>query len=106
MMRVSRAWQVSFVACAFAGCASGRTTGDTPDASSGSPDAKLWRDASVVTLPDAHQSVVVDAAPQCQTQELLTNPVLDMNPLGMGWVQQNIDDGYPIITSDGFTSDS
>jgi hypothetical protein len=85
------------------GCASGRTTGEAPDASTTAspPDAKVWRDAAIVVTPDAHTVVTPDAY-QCQLQtvQLLANPALDMTPSGMGWVQDNIDDLAPIVTSD------
>jgi hypothetical protein len=67
----------------------------------GGADAKVWRDGSIEGTPDAHAVVPVDAY-QCQQQQqqLLLNPVLDLNPSGMGWVQLNIDDLAPIITGD------
>jgi hypothetical protein len=109
------------------GCASGRTNvapedGDVtplPDGSLEIPadaaaDAKPQPvDAPPMPMPDA--MIPADAppatpadAPPCQvmTRQLLTNPVLDLNPSGMGWVQVNIDNAYPIITSDGFAAQS
>jgi hypothetical protein len=94
--------RAALAACILVGCASGRTTGEAPDASvAGSPDAKVWRDGSIEATPDAHTVVPPDAY-QCQPQQkqLMTNPVLDLNPSGMGWVQQNIDNLAPIITGD------
>lgn len=95
----------------LAGCASGRSLGEAPDAGTAPPgtDAKVWLDGSIepqfdaltVIQPDAF--VPADAAivvPVCSEQQLLTNPVLDLNPSGMGWVQQNIDNLAPIITGD------
>ncbi len=102
-----RAW---LFACVLCGCASGRTTGEAPDASvTPGPDAKVWRDGAIEATPDAHvvvtpdaQTVVTPDAYECQVQaiQLLTNPALDMSPSGMGWVQINIDNAAPIITSD------
>jgi hypothetical protein len=91
----------------LAGCASGRSAFDPPDAGGGGggPDAKVWRDGAIIEPQvDAHVVVVPADAPAvqpaCHDQQLLSNPVLDLNPSGMGWVQQNIDNQYPIITGD------
>jgi hypothetical protein len=98
------------------GCASGQTTLTPVDADTSVPrdgtieapadaavDAKVTPpvdakpidappiDAPMVTPPDAYQC-------QVMTRQLLVNPALDLNPSGMGWVQQNIDNMYPIIT--------
>ena len=106
-----------FVACVLVGCASGRASFEQPDAGENvGPDAKVWLDGSiepqpqpppdagvVVVPPDATAVVTPDAAPPpptCHDQQLLMNPVLDLNPSGMGWVQQNIDNSAPIITGD------
>jgi hypothetical protein len=35
------------------------------------------------------------------TRQLLVNPVFDVDASGTGWTQQNIDNAYPIITSNG-----
>jgi hypothetical protein len=94
--------RAALIACVLCGCASGRTTGEAPDASvSAGPDAKVWRDGSIEATPDA-QAVIPPDAYQCQPhqQQLLLNPVLDLNPSGMGWVQQNIDNLAPLITGD------
>ena len=65
----------------------------------------VWRDSAIIEAqPDAQ--VIVPPAdapavqPVCQDQQLLSNPVLDLNPSGMGWIQQNIDELAPIITGD------
>lgn len=99
-------------ACLLAGCAAGRNAIDPPDAGGGGsqPDAKVWRDGAIEPQPDANNpppppppDAGVDSAPavpMCHDQQLLTNPVLDLNPSGMGWVQQNIDNTAPIITGD------
>jgi hypothetical protein len=95
--------RAALVACVLVGCASGRTAGEAPDASvGGGPDAKVWRDGSIEATPDAHTVVVPPDAYQCQVQQqqLLQNPVLDLNPSGMGWVQLNIDNLAPIVTGD------
>lgn len=52
------------------------------------PDAMV--DAMVV--PDACVPMIV---------EKLTNPAFDSTPRGTGWVQDPIDNSYPIITGDG-----
>ena len=45
-----------------------------------------------------------------QTTELLTNPVFDLTPQGVGWTEQPIQGitggPYPIITADGLTAHS
>jgi len=94
-------------ACLLAGCASGRAAIDPPDAGGGntSPDAKVWRDGSIMIEPQPDAAVMQqsDAAvvqPSCHDQQLLLNPVLDLNPSGMGWTQLNIDNAAPIITGD------
>jgi hypothetical protein len=97
-------------ACVLSGCASGRALDDVTDAAVGPDDAtKVWLDGQLEGTPDARpdaQTVVpVDAAPdayQCQVQtvQLLQNPVLDLTPTGMHWVQQNIDNSAPIVTGD------
>ncbi len=95
--------RAALAACVLVGCASGRPNDQAPDASvGGGPDAKVWRDGSIEGTPDAHNVVVTPDAYQCQPQQkqLMTNPVLDLNPSGMGWVQQNIDNLAPIITGD------
>ena len=92
--------------CALAACASGRAN-DQSDASSHGADAKVYLDAPAVVTDgsiDAH-IIPPDAPPdayQCHvmTHQLLMNPVFDLNPSGMGWVQQNIDNAYPIVTGD------
>jgi hypothetical protein len=102
-----------WVTCLLVGCASGRGSFEQPDAAenNGSPDARVVRDAPlaqpdaavVVVTPDAQQQQTPDAGtpqPVCHDQQLLANPVLDLNPSGMGWVQQNIDSYAPIITGD------
>lgn len=102
--------RVALTAVVLAGCASARTGNEQVDASQG-VDAKVWLDAPA-QMPDARpdaQPVTPTDAPtppdayQCQvmTRQLLTNPVFDLTPIGMGWVQQNIDNNYPIITGDG-----
>jgi hypothetical protein len=83
------------VACLLAGCASGRNA--------------VWRDGSIEALPDALVVVAPDATPMmvCNDQQLLANPVLDLNPTGMGWVQINIDNTAPVITDyDGIAEHS
>ena len=106
------------------GCASGRTNvapedgdivspdgtneipADAPaDAKIAPPDAPLMADAMVpvdappIVMPDAYQCTVMSV-------QLLANPALDLTPVGTSWVQQNIDNAYPIITSDGFAAQS
>ncbi len=109
MMRV---W---LAASLLAGCASGRSVApgqdqDVDAAVSVTVDAKVSRDGSIEPPADA-QAVLpppppptdagVDAPYQCSvtTKQLLSNPVLDLNPSGMGWVQQG-DVGAPLITGD------
>ena len=90
------------------GCAAGRSAIDPPDAGAGA-DAKSFRDAAIIEQqPDARVIITpsdasADAAavvPVCHDEQLLSNPVLDLNPSGMGWIQQNIDELAPIITGD------
>jgi hypothetical protein len=100
--------RVVWAACVLAGCASGRSAPDNIDAEVGpAADAKVYLDGNIEGHPDAKlvdaQTVIPPDAPYvCQphTQQMLINPVLDLNPSGMGWVQQNIDNAYPIITGD------
>lgn len=105
-----RAWLAT---CLLVGCASGRTAIDPPDAAVGDSDAQVWLDGSIELPVDAQTVVSIDAAIdappevppdayecQLQNQQLLVNPVLDLSPTGMGWVQNNVDDVYPIITAD------
>jgi hypothetical protein len=101
------------------GCASARNAGEPSDADISMPE--------IVDAPaDAHEMMVdakvtppVDAQPidapsitpadaatdayvcQVMTRQLLLNPVFDLTPVGTNWVQQNIDNAYPIITGDG-----
>jgi hypothetical protein len=106
----------------FAGCASGKSSG-TADADLGPQvDAKAFRDGPIEQQPDAPMQhpdamgmadamVMADAQPldafvfldACvpQVTELLTNPVLDLTPVGTGWTQVPSDPLYPPITSDG-----
>jgi hypothetical protein len=51
-------------------------------------------DAPPASMPDAYQC-------QVMTRQLLVNPVFDVDANGTGWTQQNIDNAYPIITSNG-----
>ena len=109
-------------ALALVGCASGRASLDPPDADTSvptpdaaamvdarvsPPDAPKMIDATTVVPPDAFVPPPPDAyVCQVMTRQLLINPVLDLNPSGMGWIQQNIDNAFPIVTSDGFTAHS
>ncbi|HEY5951507.1 MAG TPA: hypothetical protein VIV40_38700 [Kofleriaceae bacterium] len=105
------------------GCASGHATitptdGDitpTPDGMDEIPSDAPPTDATVMVDAkpiDAHvdaPSITPPDAYQCQTmtRQLLMNPVLDLTPSGMGWIQQNIDNAYPIITDqDGLAEQS
>lgn len=69
-------------------------------------------DARPDAPPDAPPAVPPDAAMpdayvcQVMTMQLLQNPALDLTPVGTGWVQQNIDNAYPIITADGIAPQS
>ena len=96
------------------GCASGRANDQAADADVGHPaDAKEFRDGRIEPQPDASMYPPADAsvdAPKppadayvCQvhTQQLLLNPALDLSPAGTNWVMQNIDNTYPVVTSDG-----
>lgn len=67
------------------------------------PDAFVPKDAPAA-MPDAH----VPDAYVCtvKTRQLLLNPVVDLAPAATNWVQQNIDNNYPIVTSDGFAAQS
>ena len=62
------------------------------------PDA--MPDAPPPPPPDAYQCTVM-------TRQLLLNPVFDLTPIGVNWVQQNIDNNYPVITDqDGIVEHS
>ena len=105
MKRVT--WAVLLV-----GCASGRAN-DRVDANGGEQvDAKVFADGRIEQQPDAQTVHLADAsvdAPKpldayvctVQTQQKLLNPVLDLSPPGTSWVMQNIDNAYPVVTSDG-----
>lgn len=96
--------RASLVAFLLVGCASGRPASEPPDAGvAAEPDAKVWRDGAIEAVADA--AVTPPPPPdayQCQVQQkqLLLNPVLDLNPSGMGWIAQAIDSAAPIITGD------
>ena len=84
-------------ACARAGSAldEGMDAPPRPDAP-GRPDAGT--DGPPVT-PDG--PAPMPDAPPCvpMTTQLLVNPLLDATPRGMGWSEQLIDSGYPLITA-------
>jgi hypothetical protein len=76
------------------------TPADAPLMADAAPPADAPpADAPTVTPPDAYQCTVM-------TRQLLTNPVLDLSPAGTGWVLQNINNTYPIVTSDGIAPHS
>jgi hypothetical protein len=87
-------------------CAKGDGGRAQIDAAPGTPDAAI--DASLIDsapLPDTPPPIdapMVDAAmpDACVpvVSELLTNPALDLAPMGTGWQQQLIDPMYPLIT--------
>jgi hypothetical protein len=83
---------------------------DAPKQTDAMADAKPI-DAPPPPPPDAAvdaASAVPDAY-QCQTmtRQLLLNPVFDLAPVGTNWVQQNIDNAYPVITDqDGVVENS
>jgi hypothetical protein len=77
----------SVLAVALGGCAhAGDPSSDSVDATTGDPD------------PDPRP--MPDATPACtpMTTQLLVNPAFDMTPQGMGWVEQRIQSGYPLVT--------
>jgi hypothetical protein len=103
--------RVLLAACVLSGCASGRAVDGDLDAAIGGPEDanKIWLDGQLEGTPDApadaQMVVPVDAAPdayQCQVQtvQLLQNPVFDLTPMGVHWVQQTIDSAYPLVTGD------
>lgn len=68
-------------------------------------------DARPDAPPDARPDAPPDAPPDAyvctvMTMQLLQNPALDLDANGTGWVQQNIDNAYPIITADGLAPQS
>src|SRR5262245_5100827 len=81
--------------CAVAGCATGHSSVEPADADSDPHlDATRQPDAPTLSPPP-------DAGPcHVMTRELLANPPFDLNPTGTGWVEQNINNTYPIITAD------
>ena len=99
-------------ALVLAGCAQGRATVEPVDAdSTPMADAPPGTDAGVVDaappvdakMVDATTVVPPDAPPDAyvctvMTMQLLANPVFDLDAGGTGWVQQNIDNAFPIIT--------
>ena len=70
------------------------------------PDAMVTPDAPPAVTPDAMPDAPPSATPDahvvvCADQQLLANPVLDLNPAGTMWVDDPIDSAYPIVTGDG-----
>lgn len=110
-MPLSTMKRVIFAVSLCAGCASGRTA-DQPIDGDATPmiDGKVYIDAranpdapspppDAQAAPDAYQCHVM-------TQQLLQNPVLDLSPVGMAWVQQNIDNSFPIVSNSGIVPQS
>lgn len=104
-MRKTLTWALLLV-----GCASGRANDQAADADVGHQDAKVYLDGHIEQQPDAHPpgDASIDApkpvdAYVCtvHTLQLLGNPALDLSPAGTGWVMQNIDNAYPVVTGDG-----
>jgi hypothetical protein len=65
-------------------------------------DAKIPKDAAIDARPDARPDAPPDAPPDAcipVTTQLLQNPVFDLTPMGMGWTEQLIQSGYPLITA-------
>jgi hypothetical protein len=100
--------RLTLAAGLLVGCASGRSAGTEPEADAAvTPvDARPPRPDGEVVPPDAQTIVpsadaAVDAPYQCtvMTKQLLVNPVLDLNPSGMGWVQFS-DSNAALITGD------
>jgi hypothetical protein len=104
----------ALAACLLVGCASGQAVTTPADG-----DVTPLADAAVDGAPGDATVTPVDAKPidakpidappitppppdayQCvvMTRQLLVNPVFDLTPMGANWVQQNIDNAYPIIT--------
>jgi len=109
----------ALLAASLVGCASGSAALSQDAPLGGNDDAKVWLDGHIEGTPDApvdaapHIDAPIDAHPDArpidappdacvpQTTELLLNPVLDLTPAGIDWVQVPIDPTYPPITSDG-----
>lgn len=102
-----------FLVASLAGCASGQTNAGVIDADTSQPpgpDAKVYLDGSIEGHPDARPDAPPDAPPDarpldayvCTTHvvQLLGNPALDL-AAATPWVEQNIDNAYPIITNTG-----
>lgn len=102
-----------FLVASLAGCASGQTNAGVSDADTSQPpgpDAKVYLDGSIEGHPDAEMhpptDAAIDARPLdayvCTTHvlQVLGNPALDLAAT-TPWVQQNIDNAYPIITNTG-----
>jgi hypothetical protein len=100
------------VVASLAGCASGQSNQGVIDADVGQPgvDAKVYLDSGIIEpqpdapKPPADASIDAPKPPPdayvctVKTMQLLVNPALDTTG---GWVQQNIDNAYPIITNTG-----
>ena len=107
-MRKTLTWAVLLM-----GCASGRANDQSVDADvGGHQDAKIFLDGHIEQQADAQVVHPADAgvdAPKpvdayvctVHTLQLLGNPAVDLSPPGTGWVMQNIDNAYPVVTSDG-----
>jgi hypothetical protein len=102
-----------FLVASLAGCASGQTNAGPSDADTSQPgiDAKEYLDGSIEGHPDARPDAPPDARPLdayvCTTHvtQLLGNPTFDL-AAAAPWVQVNIDNAFPVITADGFASQS
>lgn len=104
----------ALAAILLVGCASGQSVTPIADADLTTPpvDSAVDLDGAVTPV-DAKVTPPADAKPidappaqpmpdayQCQvmTRQLLVNPVFDLTPAGTGWVLQNIDNAYPVVT--------
>lgn len=85
------------VACARAGDPS-LNQGEDAAPRSDAPGADAGVDTPTQT-PDAPPAM--PDAPPCvpMSTQLIANPLVDATPRGMGWTEQLIDSGYPLITS-------
>lgn len=107
------------VVASLAGCASGQSNQGASDADVDQPsvDAKVYLDAGIIEpqhdAPKPPTDASIDApkpppdAYVCTTKvmQLLGNPAFDLGTPAP-WVQQNIDNAYPIITNAGFAPQS
>jgi hypothetical protein len=107
------------LALVAAGCASGSSDAVHDAPAGNGPDARVYLDGPIEPQRDALPPIdapavidaaidaprLVDAAPSSdacvpQATQILLNPVFDLTPVGVDWMQTPISASYPLITTD------